>query len=247
MKGVDVLKHSHPTLELIYYVDGSGRSLIGKRIHEVRRHVLAIVPAHVLHDQINRTDVTSICVGVSQSGLESLQGTWDDTSGNVGRLFPLLVEELKNKRAGFELVSRGILIEIQGLIHRLAHEAAQPPKKEALVRKAVEIIHRHDGACSVADLASRLYISRDYLRHLFGEYAGQSPIKYILEVRLKKAQALLADKNLHIGEVAAKCGFEDVYYFSRLFRKMTGQTPSHFRKAVSARPAAFKRVVKART
>src|SRR5580704_8142238 len=57
-------------------------------------------------------------------------------------------------------------------------------------------------------LKRHLYRSKDYLMHLFREYAGESPIKYILRVRLEKAKALLADKHLRIGEIATQCGFE---------------------------------------
>lgn len=231
-KGVPVSRHVHKALELVYYVSGSGKSAIGKQTHRVQRHVLAIIPADVLHDQTNLTDMTSICVGVLHSGLEPLKGTWIDTGGIIGKLFAMVVEELKNKKTGYESVVKGILFEVQGLIHRLVYEKSRPPQKEALVHKAIEIIHRHDGALSIADIANRLYISKDYLRHLFAEYAGQSPIKYILRARIERAQALLIDKNLRIGEIADQCGFENVYYFSRLFRKVTGQTPSGFRKVV---------------
>jgi AraC-like DNA-binding protein/mannose-6-phosphate isomerase-like protein (cupin superfamily) len=229
-KGVHVRTHTHQALELVYYVNGSGKSVIGKQVHEVHRHALAVIPANVPHDQRNLTGMTSICVGVSHSGLEQFQGTWRDVGGILGKLFMLLVEEIKNKKTGFESIAKGILLEIQGLTERLSEEALHPPQREALVSKAVEIIHRHEGALSVADIASRLYISKDYLRHLFSEYAGESPIKYILRVRLEKAQVLLVDKSLRIGEIATQCGFENAYYFSRFFRKITRQTPSDFRK-----------------
>ncbi len=229
-KGVNVSKHTHQALELVYYVRGSGKSTIRKQVHRVQRHVLAVIPAGVPHDQINLTDLTSICVGVLHSGLEPLQGTWNDSTGIIGKLLGLLLEELKNKKTGFDSISNGILLEVQGLIQRLAQEAQCPPKKEALVHKALEIIQRHDGALSVSDIANRLYVSKDYLRHLFREYAGKSPIKYILQAKLEKAQALLADKNLRIGEIAVLSGFENAYYFSRLFRKATGQSPTDFRK-----------------
>ena len=234
-QGVSVPRHTHPALELVYYVQGTGESFIGPQLHPVQRHVLAIIPAHIPHDQTNFTDLTSICVGVCQSGLEPLQGTWNDTGGVMGKLFSSIHDELTQRKQGYELVTRGLLLEVQGLTQRLAHEAAQPPQKAALVNKAVEIIQRCDGALSVADIASQLYISKDYLRHLFGEYAGQSPLQCILQARLEKAQALLGDKNLRISEIAERCGFEDVPYFSRFFRKVTGQTPTQFREARSSR------------
>ena len=229
-KDVEVCAHTHQALELVYYIKGSGKSVIGRQVHEVQPHVLAVIPANVPHNQLNLTDMTSICVGVSHSGLDSLQGTWKDAGGILGKLFTLLVEEIKNKKRGFESIAKGILLEIKGLTERLSEEAQRPPRKKALVSRAVEIIHRHEGSLSVADIASHLYISKDYLRHLFREYAGESPIKYILRVRLEKAKILLADKNLRIGEIAAQCGFENAYYFSRFFRRITRQTPSDFRK-----------------
>ena len=98
LKGVSVSTHTHPTLELVYYVGGSGGTAIGGKAHRVRRNVLAIVPAGVPHDQTNLTDLDSICVGVSHSGLEPLEGTWNDAGGLVGKVLHALVEELKHRK-----------------------------------------------------------------------------------------------------------------------------------------------------
>jgi len=235
-RGVPVPMHTHQALELVYYIDGTGQSTFGKQTHRVYRHALAVIPAGVSHDQVNRTNMSSICIGVDGGGLEQFQGVWGDTGGIIGTLMRTLLEEIKNKHAGFESVVRGILWELQGQIIRLASAKKAPLKKEALVHKALEIIRRHEGPLSVSEVATRLYISRDYLRHLFREYAGQSPIRYILESKLDKAQALLRDPNLRIGEVAERCGFENVFYFCRLFRKVTGRTPSQFRRNLVATP-----------
>lgn len=116
-----------------------------------------------------------------------------------------------------------------GLVRRIVQQTASPPRKEALVGKAVEIIQHREGALSVAELAGQLYVSKDYLRHLFRDFANQSPIQHIIHARIEKARDLLGRGDLGVKEVASQCGFESVYYFSRLFRKVTGSTPSSCR------------------
>ncbi|HSI85479.1 MAG: helix-turn-helix domain-containing protein [Candidatus Methylacidiphilales bacterium] len=230
LRGTSVPMHTHHALELVYYVAGNGQSTAGERIWPVHRNALMVIPAGVLHDQVNRTNMTSICIGMQGSDLEPFAGLQEDTGGLIGPLMRSVLEEVKSKRPGFESIVKGILWELQGQVERVAAENQAPLRKEAIVHKALEIIRRHDGPLSVSDLANRLYISRDYLRHLFSEYAGQSPIRYILESRIDKARALLLDPNLRVGEVAERCGFENTYYFCRLFRKVTGQTPTEFRR-----------------
>ncbi|MCF7817417.1 MAG: helix-turn-helix transcriptional regulator [Kiritimatiellales bacterium] len=73
-------------------------------------------------------------------------------------------------------------------------------------------------------------ISKDYLRHLFRHYADQSPMRTIITTRIEHAKDLLHNDELTVAMVAEECGFESIYYFSRLFKEVTGQTPSGFRQ-----------------
>ena len=224
-----VTPHKHEALELVYYVEGTGRTTFGKKTCEARRNAFMVIPSGVLHDQENFTDLVSICVGLSQSGLEPFQGGWFDAGGVLGKVLKTLMREMEARQSGYDLICQGLLLEIAGLIHRIAQENTSPPRKEALVNKALEIIQHREGALSVEELAGQLYVSKDYLRHLFLDFANQSPIQHIIHARIEKARDLLSRHNLSIKEVASECGFESVYYFSRLFRKVTGCPPSSFR------------------
>lgn len=230
--GRPVAFHTHEALELVYYTAGTGKSTIAKKNYEVKPHVFSITPAGIAHDQKNHTDVTSICIGIKGGELESFTGMWADVGGILQKPLTLLVEELKNRRTGFESICKGILYETEGLIQRQISERNALPQKGALVQKAIEVIQRREGTLTVSEIAQQLYVSKDYLRHLFKEYVGKSPIQYILRARIEKAGGLLAQRELRIGEIAEKCGFENVYYFSRFFHKATGQTPSQFRNAI---------------
>lgn len=87
-----------------------------------------------------------------------------------------------------------------------------------------------NGKVDCEDLASALCIGRVQLNRKMKAITGLKTTEYILNVRISKAKTLLETTDLSIGEVALKCGIEDVGYFSTLFRKNTGMTPSAWRK-----------------
>ncbi|OGV76264.1 MAG: hypothetical protein A3K19_19345 [Lentisphaerae bacterium RIFOXYB12_FULL_65_16] len=222
--------HTHEALELVYYVEGTGTSQVDTLRHPVQRGVFTLIPAGVLHDQTNPTAVTTICLGLIGSGLERHTGAWKDPDGLLRRACERLVHELSDRRPGFRRVADGLTLEIVGLTER-AVAAANPagPDKDKIVDKALELIEECEGQLSVSDLADELYVSRDYLRHLFRSQGKESPIRRIIHARIEKAKGLLVEPTLSIKEVAERSGCETVYYFSRLFKKETGQTPTAFR------------------
>ena len=203
--------HTHEALELVYYVEGTGTSQVDTLRHPVQRGVFTLIPAGVLHDQTNPT-------------------AWKDPDGLLRRACERLVHELSDRRPGFRRVADGLTLEIVGLTER-AVAAANPagPDKDKIVDKALELIEECEGQLSVSDLADELYVSRDYLRHLFRSQGKESPIRRIIHARIEKAKGLLVEPTLSIKEVAERSGCETVYYFSRLFKKETGQTPTAFR------------------
>ena len=231
-KNINVRLHAHDALELVYYIDGIGRSRIDRRQYEIRKNIFTVTPCGVSHDQENITDMASICVGMAGSGLEPLKGAWRDAGGILEQTLQNLIHECKNKYAAYETVCQGLLLEISGLVRRITQENIVSPGRKAIVDKAIEIISKRSGNVSVATLAGQLYVSRDYLRHLFHDYSSQSPLQYILNARLERAKTLLAGGDLSIKETAAQCSFESEYYFSRFFHKFAGITPSQYRDSL---------------
>ena len=71
--------------------------------------------------------------------------------------------------------------------------------------------------------------SRSHFHKLFREPTGLSPVGYLHDKRIDRAKDLLRQsQKLSIAEVAHRCGYTDVYYFSRMFRKLTGVSPTEF-------------------
>ena len=71
-------------------------------------------------------------------------------------------------------------------------------------------------------------VSLSHLGVTFKAYTGMSPYQYFITIKLNKAKEFLQTKEFSIKEIAFKLGFQDQYYFSRLFKKKTGISPSHY-------------------
>lgn len=102
---------------------------------------------------------------------------------------------------------------------------------EESVEKAISYMQQHYMEdIDIATLAEKLGFHSAYLTKLFNRYAGESPLKYLTNIRIHEAKRLLKDTSLSIGAVGEKVGYPDQFHFSKTFRKVTGVNPSSFRK-----------------
>ena len=79
-------------------------------------------------------------------------------------------------------------------------------------------------------LAAICNISYSYLQRLFNEKYGVPPKKYIIQLKINYACDLLKNSNCKIAETAEMVGFEDLYFFSRQFKKYVGLSPTEYKR-----------------
>ena len=230
-KGSDAAAdHMHRALELVYFLAGTGSTIIDGQSYEIQSNCFCVIPAHVVHNQISESTITSICICLSDSGLEPSQGLWVDSSGEIRACLQRLMDELTIQERGYSMVTEGYLLATIGLVKRAIQKNIPQDRRQALVSQAVHIIEEKEGNLSIDEIAGQLFVSKDYLRHLFTQYIGESPLRTIVSARIDHAKKLLKNPELSISNIAELCGFEDPYYFSRLFKNYTGKSPSAFRK-----------------
>jgi AraC-like DNA-binding protein len=116
--------------------------------------------------------------------------------------------------------------------YRIADALRAPPPSD-LVSRVRDLIAQEfaDPDLSAKSLAHRLGCHRGTLSRRFHELTGQTLIAHLTEVRLREAQALLANTGETMAVVARQCGMRDAAYFCRWFRKLTGMTPGAARSA----------------
>ena len=89
---------------------------------------------------------------------------------------------------------------------------------------------------NVPDLSNILHLHPNYFIHYFKNMVGKPPMEYINNLRIERAKKLLQSENISIGDIAVQIGFTSSYYFSRIFKKKTGFTPSDYRLIAHAKP-----------
>ena len=108
--------------------------------------------------------------------------------------------------------------------------STQPLEYSPEVTQALSYIQTsYQHKISLTSVSEHVGLSSGYLCRIFKEETGLSINAYINNLRMTKAGELLKDKNSYIKEVAAAVGFEDQLYFSRLFKRYYGITPSEYR------------------
>lgn len=84
---------------------------------------------------------------------------------------------------------------------------------------------------NLQQIADSLKLSKFYFSKKFLQHTGVSPIRYFLELKIKHACKLLDESNISVKDVALKIGYDDPYYFSRLFKKIMGLSPTQYRQS----------------
>lgn len=147
-------------------------------------------------------------------------------------VFLRLIDTVKYEGVAFRQISSCLVIQMLGLVYASALMRDKTRLRQEQVIEAVRFrLHENweqniDFEAVAADHA----VSYEWLRKTFKQVLGTSPGQYLLQLKIEKSGQMLRETALTIAEIAARAGFESEFYFSRLFKKKTGQTPSEYRR-----------------
>lgn len=112
--------------------------------------------------------------------------------------------------------------------------------KKDIVEQMIRYFREHyQEEISLEQVAANMFLSPYYISRIFKSETGDTPIDYLIQIRMEKAKEILEKgPGQSIQEVAASVGYEDAYHFSKLFKKRYGITPSQVKKGCQ-RPAIF--------
>jgi AraC-like DNA-binding protein len=98
--------------------------------------------------------------------------------------------------------------------------------------KARKFIEEHSGEeLSLRKVAKAVNISSNHLSEKFKEVTGANFVDYIARIRFGKAQDRLLNSNLRVSEIAFAVGFQSLSQFNRVFKRLSGKSPTEFRAA----------------
>lgn len=135
------------------------------------------------------------------------------------------------RETGFLMACRGLILLLMQQYVSAAERARRVIPHAARLDSLMTYLHSNVGVVySVGELADRANLSESRFRALFSQMAGCSVTRYQNRLRVQAAKDMLASGHYSVSAVADELGFNDVYYFSRLFKRFTGLPPSAFSK-----------------
>ena len=159
-------------------------------------------------------------------------------SGRVLLEGNLLTEEWEQRELAVweRALKQETLLDLQRLTEAYLLElcAAVGQKRRGRAGNVIERIERLIGEryrenLTAAEIAAGVYLSPTYVSLLFKQETGETLFEYLTKVRIERAKELLLDPQTKFYEVSEAVGYSDPSHFSKVFKKMTGLTPSAFR------------------
>ncbi|MNJ52700.1 Arabinose operon regulatory protein [compost metagenome] len=98
-----------------------------------------------------------------------------------------------------------------------------------VIHEISDYIRKNYQDVSLSDIANQFHLNREHISRRFKQEFGITIVNYVSQIRIDKAKVLLLNPHLKIAEVGSAVGYDDEKYFSRVFKKLTGLSPTDYR------------------
>lgn len=232
-------------VELNFILAGNGLIAVDGEICNVQAGDVLVYNARALHDEslILDSQINAWCIAVTNLKLPSqpvnelvpknfsARIPCQEIAEELAQLYPMIHRYAQHPE-GYLIansLTRAVLLLVYKIIRTSAHAISK--ENNFAVERVLRYIQEHYAEnFSLSDLAEMVNANETYLSHAFKKITHYSPQQYILRRRIGKAQSLLAYTQLSLTEIAARVGYEDSNYFSRVFKKIIGMPPRLYRK-----------------
>lgn len=150
-------------------------------------------------------------------------------------------KEQRLRELGHSFMLKALVMKLILILYREMDECSHPQSLEAsqfasrdkkvIVQSLIDYMSSYYMEdISLDNISKNMYLSPVYISKIFKEETGTSPINYLIQIRLEKAKQILENNRIPVNQVAKAVGYEDAYYFSKLFKKYYGVSPSAYAK-----------------
>lgn len=157
------------------------------------------------------------------------------TSLEYIRIYKQMIQELQTCPPNYETMLTTLLTELFILIHRHLSQDNKLPASfiDVEMEQAIQYFSQNNNTeINIEEYAASRGMSVSWFIRNFKNFTGTTPMQYIVSMRMNNAQILLETTDYHVNEVAAIVGYDNPLYFSRIFRKHKGMSPSEYKKQV---------------
>ena len=254
----EVPYHSHDFISMIYILSGNCSYNINNKLYLVKKGDMIICNPGVSHGKIiiAGEELIEFHVGLTNLFLEGLpKNTLIPGDAcpviSITRLEQEIIKccsdiflEQEKFEPGSEAMLKVHVMKLLVTFLKATGSESQPHKvpdfsfetydKATIINTLVSFINdNYMKEITLDTISKNMYLSPVYISKVFKEEMGESPINYLIKVRLAKAHELLTGSRLQVKAVARLVGYEDAYYFSKLYKKYYNEPPMKSKKGGS--------------
>jgi AraC family transcriptional regulator of arabinose operon len=240
-----------PSYSKIYYIlEGEGRLVIDGKEYFPKPGQMCIMPANVRqsYEAISDdaylkywTHFTCSSGGISIFDIIRVPYVIDiaqeAVQGRLEMIFSSMIGHYRHRTFVFNLMLESYIRELlaiyleQAGIENVEISSTKDSDRQSMILKYIE--DNLDKKISVEDVAREVYLHPNYFIKYFKKSFGISPARYINKRKIELACEMLGKGEQNISETALMLGYNDIYHFSKVFKKHTGFSPSYYRNFIS--------------
>jgi AraC-like DNA-binding protein len=246
----------HEALEIKYFYEGRAIVMIGSEMIVAEQGDIVVINPFEVHSSITSDDYMgkyySFMVDLdffAENGIYDFDlrqellvngKRFNHHIKNNQRLKAIILrvkDEIDKKEEHYKIIAKSIICEFFALLFRdeLYIELSEDINKVSIKRgidilpALQKIFREYQNHLTVDELAQLCNISKYHFCRIFKQHMGVTVVQYIINYRLSIAELMLNSKNYSIGEIASMCGFDDISYFYRCYKRVKGVSPNKTR------------------
>ena len=223
-----VHEHIHKTYELVYYTMGTGHVRIGGVNIDFSPGTITLIAPEIPHTDYASGGFQNLYFHLLHPGIP-IHGyvvVKDNESKDILKILLQMHSEYHLKRQNWGALVDSLYAVLHQYLLAFMETKALNPYVEHMLHEI--IANLSNPSFDLREAIDSMPFHPNYFRDLFAKETGYTPNQYLTAKRMEYAQELILSKALSgysFKEIALLCGYNDAYYFSRLFRQYTGYSP----------------------
>ncbi|HEY5561100.1 MAG TPA: AraC family transcriptional regulator [Clostridiaceae bacterium] len=247
-RGAIFLTHWHESMEILFVIEGSITVLSDAKSITANKEDIVIINSNNIHHIQSLEEISEYyCLIIDKKLCEEFGLYIEEIvferlikDKTCSLKFNVIKNELLQKKVFYKAAVKSAIIDL--LIHFYrGFTLSESPLSNKLENSKIEIIKKsikyirnnYNKSISTADAALEIGLSKSYFCRIFKEITGYTPVFYINYIRCFNGKKLFQSGKYTVSEVALLCGFDNLSYFSKIYKKHMGCLPSLNKKGDS--------------